>query len=200
MRTFLRSVVSAIAHLCKPAPAQNLEDFGDAMSDFYLDPTEQAFRKFQSDADQLRSQLEGDGNGADLLVAVMIARISAKYRWPISDGAFGVRAKELLNGQSVLAKYISNDTQVDPTKLDVWWASYYATGEDRYLENIFQYAGIELPKGDVGRMQVVGAATWSFKANCRQHKAVLASAKKRLDDSSLSDAHANFLKECIAGA
>ena len=182
---------------CQSVLADDLEEFGNQMSHFYMAPSQESFSVLQKNADQFRAKLEGAGNGADILVAVMIAKISQIHHWPIGDGAFGKRAKEIAEGKSQLAKYIIDDSQVDPTKLDVWWASFSATGDERYLGNIFQYAGLELPKGDIARMLVVGAATWSFKANCRQHKKVLEFAKKKLNSPTVPEAQAKFVKECI---
>ena len=169
------------------------------MSYFYLAPSKERFVAFQQRADHLHGELEGAGN-AEILVAVMIARISGTYSWPISDTPFGARAKEILEGRSSFAKYISDDSVVDPTKLDVWWTGFFATGEDRFLENIFQYAGLELPEHYIGRMLVIGAATWSFKANSRRHKRVLEFDKRKLHSPSISDPQTTFLKECIAYA
>ncbi|MEN8207251.1 MAG: hypothetical protein ABFS24_14775 [Pseudomonadota bacterium] len=176
---------------------ESIEEFGYKMSYFYLAPGQEEFSAFQKSADHFKPRLDETGNGADILVAVMIARISETYGWPIADGAFAARSKEILEGKTDFAKYISDDSQVDPTKLDIWWASFSATGEERYLENIFQYAGQELPKGDTGRMLVIGAAKWSFKANCRQHDKVLHFAKIKLESATATESQKSFLKECI---
>jgi hypothetical protein len=94
---------------------------------------------------------------------------------------------------------IIDDSQVDPTKLDIWWTSFFATGDERFLKNIFQFAGIEVlnGKGDMARIPVIGAATWSFKANCRQHKKVLEFAKHKLDAGRLSEYQEKYIRECI---
>lgn len=185
---------------CQSVLADTLEDFGNQMSYFYLAPSQESFSKFQKNADQLRDKLEGSGNGADILVAVMIAKISQTRHWPIGSSAFSERAKEIMEGKSPLAKYVVDDSRVDPAKIDVWWASFFAMGDERFLENIFQYASLELPKGDIGRMLLVGAATWSFKANCRQHKKVLEFARQKLNSPSVSEVQAKFVKECITFA
>ncbi|MYN44720.1 hypothetical protein GTP23_06480 [Pseudoduganella sp. FT93W] len=185
---------------CQSAWADELKDFGTQMSYFYLTPTPEAFEAFQKNAERWRKELDKAGKGSDVLVAVMIARISQKNNWPISEGMIGLRAKEIADGQSRLAKYVVDDTQVNAAKLDIWWASFFATGEEIYLANIFQYAGLELPKGDMARMLVIQAASWSFKANCRQHPKVLAFAKQRLTSPSTSEAQARFIRDAIAYA
>lgn len=182
------------------ARAENVEHFSSTLSNFYLAPSQDAFTVLQQNAEQLKAELKAKGNGADWLVAVMIARISQKYGWPIVDGTLGERAKEILAGKSPQAKFVGDDAQVNPTKLDVWWVSYFATGEERYLENIFQYAGLELPKGNLARMTVIGAATWSFKSNCQQHQSILEFAKRQLAAKHVSERQAQFLRDCIAAA
>ncbi len=180
--------------------AETLEEFGNQMSTFYLAPTREGFDRLQKNADRFYDQLQGAGNGAEILVGVMIAKISAKHHWPIADGALGPKAKEILAGQSALARYLTDDSRVDPTKLDVWWAGFFATGEERYLENIFRYAGREIPQSDVKERLIVGAATWSFKSNCAQHAKVLEFARRKANMKSLSADRLTYLKDCIAFA
>lgn len=197
MRTITLSICLFATLLCQTALADDREDFGNQMSYFYLTPSQESFDTFQEKADQFQNELESAGNGADILVAVMIAKISGAHNWPIRDSILGRKAQEILRGQSSLAIYVQDDSQVDPSKLDVWWASFFATGDENYLEKIFQYAGVELPKEDIGRMLIGGAATWSFKANCRQHKKVTEFARQKLNSLSTSKSQVKFLKECI---
>ncbi len=200
MKIFIGTLCIVGMILSSSVSAQTLKEFGNTMLYFYLTPSEASFSKFQIAADHFRSELVGAENGAALLTSVMIARISEKNGWAIADGAFSTTAKEILDGQSELAKYIADDSKVDSTKLDVWWTSFFGTGDNRYLENIFRYAGLELPKGDISGMMVIGAATWSFKSNCQQHKRVLEFAKQKLSSPGITESQITFLKECISSA
>ena len=182
------------------ASAASLEEFGSNMSHFYLAPSRVAFDAFQNDADQYSDKLKAAGNGADTLVSVMVARISQKYGWPITGGEIGAKATEILTGTSPLANFVLDDTQINPTKLDIWWASFFATGDEKYLENVFRFAGLEIPKGDVGKALVIGAASWSFKSNCVQHTRVLEFAQKKLAQNTASEKQVQFLRDCITGA
>lgn len=198
MKPLVLILACFLTFLAQAAPADGLQKFGKQMSYFYLSPSRESFNAFQQKAEQYRAQLQSAGNGADLLVAVMISKASKAHGWPIGDGPLSKTAKEISEGKSDLARYVANDEQVDPTKLDIWWASFFATGDVRFLENIFQFAGREPPKGDVGELLVVGAATWSFKANCRQHQRVLQFAKQKLASPENADGKVSFLKECVS--
>jgi hypothetical protein len=198
---FFALIVWVVSMSWSPAAfADTIEDFGKQMSYFYLAPSQEAFSVLQKNANQFRDKIEGANNGADTLVAVLIARVSQKYQWPIGGGVFGDRAKEIIEGKSTLAKYVSDNSQVDPSKIDVWWADFFATGDEQYLENIFQYTGGALPMGGDEKALVAGSANWSFKANCRQHEKVLEFARKKLKSASLPEAQVKFVNECIAFA
>jgi hypothetical protein len=181
----------------QPAFSDSFKDFGHQMSHFYLAPSKESFSEFQRNAEQFRGKLEGTSSHPDIQVMVMIAKISQMHCWPIEDGVFGERAKDIVEGKSSFARYILDDLQVDPLKIDVWWASFFATGDEQYLENIFQYAGKELPRDDISKMLVKGVATWSFQVNCIKHKKVLAFARQKLRSSFLSETQCEFVRECI---
>lgn len=200
MRTGMILACFFIAFLSQPALSDDFDDFGNQITYFYLSPSQSQFDAFQSNADKFQDILDSSENSASLLVAVMIARISQKYNWPIGSGVLGQRAKEIVEGKSQVARYVSDDSLIDPTKLDIWWASFFATGDEYYLERIFQYAGLALPKGDSEMMLVIGAATWSFRSNCRQHKMVLEFARKKQNLPSLPEAQVRFIEDCIAHA
>jgi hypothetical protein len=180
--------------------SSTLEEFGKAVSYFYTAPTQNAFEQFQKDADTYRNELNSQGNGADVLVSVMIAKISQKYNWSIVSLAFGEKAKEILAGKSDLAKYVSDDTLVDPGKFDIWWASFFATGDNAYLEKIFRYAGEDIESKTGTDILVYGSANWSFKANCQQHEKVKLFAEEKLKNGSHSEYKKKYLQECISYA
>ena len=200
MKKLAPLMILLAAFWCQSTYAEEFEDFGRQTSYFYLNPSRESFEKFQQQAESFREKLDSLGNGASVLVAVMIARISEAHDWPITEGVFGDRAREILEGKSRFAMYVGDDSQVDPTKLDIWWASFFATGDGEYLDKILEYAGLDLPESDVASILVIGAATWSFKSNCRQHQRVLEYAKSRLRRGGLPESQMRFLRECIEGA
>lgn len=175
---------------------KSLEDFGQRVMAFYQSPSPEGFARFQKDADRLESVLTANGNGADVALAVGMARTSAKHHWPIEGKGHAARqAKEILEGKSELARYVNDDTAVDPAKLDIWWMSFFATGDTAYLEKLLEFAGEPMPKDDLDKMLVIGAATWSFKSNCRQHKTVREFARSQLKND-MSPEKKAFLVEC----
>ena len=177
--------------------ANQLADFGQKMSNFYEAPTKGAFELFQTEADKHADAFRKSRNGADILVALMIARISEVNNWPIKSKVFGDRAKEILKGDSKLAKYIADDAKVDPGKLDMWWAQFFATGDERYLEKIFMFAGEDPREFGAKVNLVIGAASWSLKANCKQHKTVKEFVIKKESGGEFSTYKKNYLKSVI---
>ncbi len=183
-----------LANLCH---ADEMQKFGKQLSYFYLNPTQKNFIEFQKRAMNFEQQLKSSKNHADVMVALMVARISEKYNWSILDAFFKKQSLEILQGKSRLAKFINDDNIVNPAKLDLWWASYFATGDEKYLNKILLYAGEELPKGDTSKLLVIGAATWSFKSNCKQHKSIRDFALKMSKDSSLSMKKREYLLKVV---
>lgn len=196
------AIVLTILMICgsQTAVAGDLEDFGNLLTYFYLEPSEEAFQRLQNSADKIYPELRKAGNGLENITAVSIARISQKHQWPIGDSPLGIKAQEIVTGESAFAKYVADDSKIDPTKLDMWWVSFFATGDDAYLEKIFKYAGVKPPKEPALQVVIVGAATWSFQSNCGQHKAVLEFAKKKLTSPNLPPEQTSYLQKCIQAA
>jgi hypothetical protein len=172
------------------------DDFGHRMTFFYLAPTEAGFAALQDAAEQRREELVGEGGGVGMLVCVMIARVSQKHGWQIKDNFLGRKAQELIANETEFARYVNDDRMVDPGKLDIWWVSYFATGETKYLDKIYRFAGLKPDKEEMGQMLVVGAASWSFRSNCRQHPSVMEYAKGKL--AGAEGEKLEFLKKCVA--
>ncbi len=195
MKTFL--ILSSIVLSLSVFADDGIEAFGEQMMTFYQSASPEAFQQFQRDADRFEEVLSKGNNGGDVLLAVAIARIAGKHGWPIeAKGVAGQRAKEILAGRSGFAVYVEDDKQIDPSKLDIWWVSFFSTGETLYLEKIYQYVGEPIPKDDVQKMLVIGAATWSFRSNCQQDEAVRAFAKQQLSSATSPEKKA-FLQDCI---
>ncbi|HEY2711198.1 MAG TPA: hypothetical protein VGI60_01690 [Chthoniobacterales bacterium] len=187
----------AIAMISLPARAEDLQKLGQETTYFYLAPSRANFEHLQSAADQLAGLLEKKDNVA-LIVAVVIASASEKYHWEITGrGHLSDFAREIADGKSNTARYVNDDARVDVGKLDVWWAEFFATGDTKYPGKILRYAKYPQAGEHAADFMMPAMAAWSFKANCRQHKALMAFAKRCLQSNAYPSKVA-FLKECVA--
>jgi hypothetical protein len=178
----------------------DLRKFGDEMAYFYLAPTKEKFDALQTKADQLYDELKKTGGKGEILAGVFLAKVAMKHRWEITgNGAASAVAKDVVQGTSNFAKYVNNDTMVDLHKLDIWWSSFFATGDNEYLAKILKYARRPQPGEHAADFMMPAMAAWSFKSNCAQHRAVAAFAKDCLENNRFP-AKNDFLRQCIAFA
>ena len=174
-----------------------LEELGNTMAHFYENPSEKAFEKFQKDIANFDSFFKSRPQPT-MLVAVFIAKTSEKYGYPIMESPFAEMAARVSDPKSKIGKFVNDDKEVSPTKLDVWWACFSATGDDKYLEKIFGFVGRDMDKDrNVSHLLIYGAANWSFKSNCRQHDKVMKFAKAKLEKGKLSPSQKKFLESCV---
>lgn len=178
--------------------ASELDQLGEQMNNFYLDPSAEQFALFQEQLDNHGSLLKNNQNVASLLASVMLARVHQKYKWPIISSEFGENARLIIEGDNELSNFVNDDALVNPTKLDVWWASFFGTGDEKYLKNIYDYVGKDLSKEcNTELMLVYAAASWSFQVNCKQHVKVVEFARSKIREPSLPEYKKEFLRECI---
>ncbi|NDV61962.1 hypothetical protein G0Q06_05820 [Puniceicoccales bacterium CK1056] len=183
---------------CATTPPAEPEEVRLEEHYFYLNPNEEAFNVFLTKASvstEVSKAELGAYYFADFLDAVFVARASEKYGYSIvGTGYVPETAREILLGESDKARFVSDDDIVDVFKLDVWWASFFATGEDVYLTKILDYA--------VGRQwtdemaEVMGKAQRSFKSRCKWHKLVRNFAEQALGDPAYEDGK-RYLRECL---
>jgi hypothetical protein len=177
-------------------PAADVQKFGGEMTYFYLAPGPENFRHLQAEADGMADSLPKSGN-VDLLAAVVIATAAEKHHWEITgSGRISRLAKELQVGKSRTAKYVRDDSVVDVAKLDVWWADFFATGDEKYLAKILRHAKHPQPGERAADFMMPAVAAWSFKSNCQQHKGVLAFARNCFQSNAFPDKK-EFLQECV---
>ena len=196
---FAIALLSYFVHDARAGGNESLEQFGEQMSYFYLNPTKQNYDQLQGGVDRFAAAMANLRNKSDVSTAAFLARISQKYNWNITGKSnIAHMARQIESQQGELAKYVENDQLVDPAKLDIWWSSFFATGETKYLSKILRYAESLQKRGRLTNDLVVAyTAAWSFKANCGQHKAVAAFAKQSLDTNAFPSKK-EFLKESIA--
>jgi hypothetical protein len=186
----------AVAMFALSARADDLQKIGEEMSYFYVTPSQERYEHLQSDANRLANSLQKKDN-VDLLAAVVIAAASQKHHWEVAGkGEISSLAREIIKGESKVAKYVKDDSIVDVRKLDVWWADFFGTGDSEYLEKILRYAKHPQPGEHASDFMMPAMAAWSFKSNCQQHKAVMAFAKQCLESNAFPT-KVGFLKECV---
>lgn len=176
--SLLAAVAQASCGQDPPTPA--LKEISQRMTYFYAAPSQDEFESLQLEIRAHSDELERQGLG--VLTAVFLARVHAKHGWPIvdlgdlTDQAHAIAAQD----ESDLSRYVHDDARVDPSKLDIWWGSFFATGETQYLDKIVGQVG-DLDSKSGADILVTGAANWSFEANYRQHAAVRGYAKRLLE-------------------
>lgn len=186
--------------LSLPLRANHLESYSAELARFHLAPTRQSYEHLEAENDQLAPVLKKKGNYGDLNAAVFLARAAEKYHWSITGkGPISETAREIVKGESKQAKYVRDNNAVTSDKLDIWWASFFATGDNKYLAMLLNRARYPRSGEHAADFMVPAAAAWSFKANCRQDPTVLAFAKEALAKDTYPQKTV-FLKECIAAA
>lgn len=80
--------------------------------------------------------------------------------------------------QSVSILDLSTLKITTPTTLDMLWASFMATGNDIYVENIIKVLQIEEENASVQDLLLLSSAQWSLTSNAKQHPKVLKICKR----------------------
>jgi hypothetical protein len=191
------TVVITLWLWCLPVSAQSRAEFAAQMADFYLTASPESFAEFQHNAAALAGEMKG--TGADEITAVMIAKASQAHGWPIAEGPFKRQAMELLDGKTPWAIFVADDFRVDEHKIQYWWAAFYATGDEAYLEKSFPYAGLGSPRSDRHHFAESEASTL-FLNNCRYHAKVADFVRRKLKTQALVKSQARFAEECISRA
>ena len=159
-----------------------LEVLGNQLTYFYLNPSEEEFSALQQGIAMHYDELSSSGAGFSTLISVFLGKVHEKHGWSLLDirdldeQALSVADRD----GSDLSRYVWDDTQIDPGKLDVWWTSFFATGDTMYLDKLINQVGDLEAQSGTENIMVMGAANWSVSANCRQHPAVLKYAKSVL--------------------
>ncbi len=91
--------------------------------------------------------------------------------------------------QQSIAKRPHDPTPIDtqeissPAILDMLWANFMATGDERYVKRIITASPwLDSPGVSTEKKIISGAARWSLTANARQHKRVLQICMRERDN------------------
>jgi hypothetical protein len=85
-----------------------------------------------------------------------------------------------------------------PSVLDMFWASFMATGDERYVLRIISALSWVNERENLPRLMIGGAARWSLTSNCIQHQKVLEICKAQV--SKQDSETVSILKELIKQA
>ncbi len=185
-----------------------MKQLGKKMTFFYQHPKKSNFEYVQRN---IVAMLKNKKDKRLLALLVWVDKVSQTHGWKINENFYPEAMKKLRNPQSELGQFVSDDRIINPTKLDVWWSSFFATGESRYVKKIFNQAQkLEITKEtlgakttktnqDVHNFLTSAAATWSFKSNCRQHQKIREFARKWQQQANLTQDAKKLLKICIDG-
>jgi hypothetical protein len=83
----------------------------------------------------------------------------------------------------------------DPGTLDDSWASFFATGDAKYVRAIIEVLPWSEVRGDVNRLLTGGAARWSLASNAYQHGCVLAISEEAF--ATAAEPTKRILKEIV---
>ena len=179
-----------------------LTELSKRLSSFYTNPTEADFKQINQDIihfDADLKKLENKSN-ISMTTSTFLARVHGKYGYPIEGDTLIIQfAHQIADSETDdrVAKFINDDQEVTPAKLDLWWVSFFATGDEKYLRLLLAQAGVSKQDGkDINALLIRGAASWSFMANCNQHEKVLEFAKEALTKAEWEEKH-EFIRECI---
>jgi len=73
------------------------------------------------------------------------------------------------------------DTEVSPTQNDMYWSSYFATGDIQYVDKIIANAALSENRTDLGLFLTGASAKWSLCSNATQDDGVKNHLAKQKD-------------------
>jgi tetratricopeptide (TPR) repeat protein len=122
---------------------------------------------------------------------------------PEAKKQMAIVAKQLMpNDQASIAMHTNKVVPIEtieissPTILDILWANFFATGDERFVKRIMSI----LPwfgQGNAGKTLLAGTAKWSLTCNAHQHKRVLQICQRERENQ---PALKKVLSEVIAKA
>ena len=133
--------------------------------------------------------------------------VFATALWMVnSDDSRGLLAHMASNAASPFRDHAENllkkpppnllkDEVDSPSFLDALWGSFFATGDERYVQRLISVLPYLKKEGDIQKLLIGGAAKWSLTANAVQHAKVLEICQSEL--GKLPDGQRAALTEII---
>ena len=183
---------------------QQLQKIDDLLTTFYQKPTQAQMNQLtkslseHSDEISLRTSL-------GLFSAIVMGYASQKNNLQINgqgevfDAAKAIAADD---ESARLVQYLKNHGSVDQTRLDIWWYSFFATGDSQYLDRILEQTGDLFADEFRGDARAALIANGSLMTHAAKHKAVAQYCEKALVKKALvkNQDHwrESLLKHCLA--
>lgn len=182
------------------------------MTFFYTDPRRQVFNHVQERILLLEKPLTETNPTAMWLMATWVYRVSTQYDWPVQATFYPQVMAQFADKNSRVGQLIRyQGSEVNsPEYLDIWWVSYFATGDNDYLMLLLEVAkqapklkkineskagNKQLTQQDLMPYLTAEAAQWSWLSNCHQHPAIRQFATEQLD---IADNHTERKRLLVA--
>lgn len=190
-----------------PAPAEDsaqdeMKETSREMMQFYANASEEQFAKINATLAKHQESIVqmGKRNRFDVLAATFLARAHQKFDYEISgDGPVIELARDIVakNEANERAVFVNDNDDVTPSKLDVWWVSFFTTGETLYLEFLLAQTGdANVAPGNPADATIRRVANWSFRSNCKNHDVVRDFAAAAVEQDKWKE-QKEFLEECL---
>ena len=182
---------------------------GDMMT-FFRDPSEERFLRIVTVMEEHGDVLKEFPRLAPPIMFLAVA--SEKYGYELGGQSDTLRTAVAVRDKDLSvrwAKVIHSDHMLNGTRLDLWWSSFFATGDRKYLKRIVrEMKDLEKPevkegeKPDLERTMayaVSESAKWSFRSLARQLPEVAGFALDAARDPEFEDQKV-YLLVSLAGA
>lgn len=189
-----------------------LKKISKDMAFFYQNPQQATFVQVQKQFPVFEEYIANKSNHSGLLpMIVWLDQAAKKHHWSLDPEFKPETIKQLHTTNSKLYQLVYGEGELSPLKLDIWWSSFFATGDMAYVKNIYQQAK-QLPsletkmekgfaneeKQDSFPLIIAAAAEWSFISNCQQHSVIRSFAKQQLNNANLtSNDEKTLLQKCM---
>ena len=144
------------------APPPAIVKLGERIMGFYEEPSPEVFAEIAAGKDEAIefAKAKGPPGGAESIERS--TRVFLALAWQKHGYAGAPYSEEEM--QATIA-YIQELKVTEAGELDAFWAAFFATGDELYLDRLVKAAGSR-------SSCIAGAARWSLGANYHQRKAV----------------------------
>lgn len=181
------------------------------ISFFYQNPQKATFIRLQKQFPIIEKYMANKPSRSTALpMIIWLDLVAKKHQWALDPTFKPKTIKQLNTPGSKLHQLAYGKGQLSPLKLDIWWSSFFATGDVAYVEKIYQQAkqletiNAQMEEGfktqkkqDIFPFLVASAADWSFISNCQQHAVIRDFARNQLKNTVLEN-EKTLLEKCLA--